>query len=1089
MMLLFAGVGGVALGMALFPPNLDRYAPDLARYLTRVTGVEVGFTGLSLKVRTSLYLETGPVSVAAAPGQPPLMTARGVTVRFSPLEWLAARPPLGLIVDGGEATVEGDRIDSLRLRGWDPAARVSPLPSLPGEIPLLPASLILRDGKVTWWDGPSGAPALSPVHLSGIELTAFADATGAPGVRVEGWYQGVIGGKTRFSGEARRSHAGEWRGRGKVVGLELQALPACAACAKTIPGLTAPLTVELEGGQDSSGRTEVAWKAEAGAGQLTWRNLFRRPLPLSHFLAAGRVGGAASDWELEVIDFQWQSPHGTARGQFRLRDLTGPVPELDLSASVSGVAAAHAGFYYPTTIMPTPLVDWLDTSLSGGQVEQATLRMVGPVDRFPFDQEADRKAGHRFTVEGEVKGVKLVYYPGLPPLGLEEARLLFEGRSMAATVSRAVTDGGIALAGTVTIPDLVERPALDIRFRSRKAELSPLWQRLVSHPRLGWDREVGLEGAEMAARGEVTMAIQLPLASPEKATYEGLLTFDNGYCRPAWSKNSFSGIEGTLAMAASGLTLELREGRIGEFPVSGRWRTREAAGAGGRSYSLELVSPLGESRLAEWVRPALGEEGSLKGEGEARLRLDRESVDAPIHLGVTVAVDAVDLAGVMGWRKERSEPGNLQAEGILDKEGGLTLEKVAGAVGNLKISGSGRWLLEGNRGELRLEKFSLGKNRGRLEITRREKDGAGKAEWRVDARLEHLLFADILAFVRDKAGRPAADVSQSGPMEKGAVATEGVAESGGGSVSMTEVSLSAVRATMPAGDEAKNLSLGLRLGERHYRLTALRFERGEEKKSLRVAGDWRWLEAPGHGPYRGKLTVTGDEIGPFLADLDWYSSMRGGKGRLSVELAGVVPKGSPVKAFLSGRGQLEVDNGQVRRLLPAAKILGLFSLRGLPNLVVGDRPDLLGEGFFFSLLKANATLDSSRMQITSLEMVGPSLSMALSGMIDLRGGKMDLLVGLRPLQTLDEILSKVPLLGIILAGSRQTLLETQFAVTGSVDEPEVTLRPVASLTPGLIRDILFSGEAGGGTGAENAGTSPGAEPNPLMLVVPQRAGD
>ncbi|MBF0188223.1 MAG: AsmA-like C-terminal domain-containing protein, partial [Magnetococcales bacterium] len=147
-------------------------------------------------------------------------------------------------------------------------------------------------------------------------------------------------------------------------------------------------------------------------------------------------------------------------------------------------------------------------------------------------------------------------------------------------------------------------------------------------------------------------------------------------------------------------------------------------------------------------------------------------------------------------------------------------------------------------------------------------------------------------------------------------------------------------------------------------------------------------------------------------------------------------------------------NGFIHRFQTLSKVLGLLSLPDLPKLLIGDRPDLEGEGFFYKRFQGFFSVEKSVLRAERFQLEGPSMEVILSGTLDFPGNKVDALVGVRPLQTLDQILRGVPLLGKLVGGSREALFETTFDVVGALAEPKVRIRPVDSLAPGILRDIF-----------------------------------
>ncbi|MBF0425171.1 MAG: AsmA-like C-terminal domain-containing protein, partial [Magnetococcales bacterium] len=239
-----------------------------------------------------------------------------------------------------------------------------------------------------------------------------------------------------------------------------------------------------------------------------------------------------------------------------------------------------------------------------------------------------------------------------------------------------------------------------------------------------------------------------------------------------------------------------------------------------------------------------------------------------------------------------------------------------------------------------------------------------------------------------------------------------------------------------------------------YTLERLAFNQDGSLQQLE-SGAFRWQQRPGSGPYVGQFRLRSDNLGALLRGLDRHQGMQGGKALVTLALAGSSPAGgSALPRHLSGKGEIESQNGVVHRLHLLASLLGLLSIPDLPNLLVGNRPDLTGTGFYYETMKGDFTLDNGLWHTDQWVLTGPSMKIVASGDINLVSRQLDLLVGIQPLQTIDRIINRVPLLGKLVAGSREAIVETQFQVSGPWSDPITRIKPMDSLAPGIVRDII-----------------------------------
>jgi hypothetical protein len=70
------------------------------------------------------------------------------------------------------------------------------------------------------------------------------------------------------------------------------------------------------------------------------------------------------------------------------------------------------------------------------------------------------------------------------------------------------------------------------------------------------------------------------------------------------------------------------------------------------------------------------------------------------------------------------------------------------------------------------------------------------------------------------------------------------------------------------------------------------------------------------------------------------------------------------------------------------------------------------------------------------------------------GNKLDIEGSLIPVQGLNKIVSKIPIVGHIITGSQDGVLVADFKVRGDYDDPDVSVNPLSVVTPGLLKDIF-----------------------------------
>ena len=68
---------------------------------------------------------------------------------------------------------------------------------------------------------------------------------------------------------------------------------------------------------------------------------------------------------------------------------------------------------------------------------------------------------------------------------------------------------------------------------------------------------------------------------------------------------------------------------------------------------------------------------------------------------------------------------------------------------------------------------------------------------------------------------------------------------------------------------------------------------------------------------------------------------------------------------------------------------------------------------------------------------------------------MDLSGTIVPLSAVNKMLSSIPLIGTILSGGSDSVFAATYTMKGETENPETVVNPLAALTPGILRRILF----------------------------------
>ena len=188
-----------------------------------------------------------------------------------------------------------------------------------------------------------------------------------------------------------------------------------------------------------------------------------------------------------------------------------------------------------------------------------------------------------------------------------------------------------------------------------------------------------------------------------------------------------------------------------------------------------------------------------------------------------------------------------------------------------------------------------------------------------------------------------------------------------------------------------------------------------------------------------ELIITSDDAGLFLKTFNINKSGKEGEFILHGNYDDT-EESHPLNASVTIRDM---------RLIKAptlAKILNLAS--------IGIVSALSGEGILINKLKSEFVLNDGVLDLNKYEAYGPDIGFSNQGKIYLRKDEIDLEGVIIPMVTLNKIIGSIPVLGKILTNERKGIWSFAYTITGNLDEPEVKVNPIKTITPGFIQKFF-----------------------------------
>jgi|GEM_PF-3679691 len=1065
-------VAGILLVMAgavwvlVYPPALNPVRDELQSWLSQRLERDVRFQqltwtwdrGLTVRARQVRVGEDGLAAAEVRLGVAALPLLRG-ELDLQRLELRGLRLPVTRGPEG-RMSAGGFRLDPERNRVFPLLARFS--------------EFRIRDGRLRWQDrsGPRPVRLVLADWQLDVERGArhhLVDLTGRVGkgtVAVHGGIEDFAGGPQgwRLNVQAR----GQGLAPSLVAGYAGDRWPAA------VPG---PLSLWAEVVGGLGDRLEAQGHLEVAAGELRWPDRLRRPLPGAGGRASFRYRGQDGDHRLRLQEARLAAAGLTVTGEGQLRwgpALDGPRVEADVALGATPVRALE-----PLTAiraLPTPVADWLRRALVAGRVESARAEIAGPVAAFPYPQ-----GGGTFRVTAHVADLRLAYHPAWPPLtglsgslSIDRRRLTLRGEQGQVVRARLVeADASIHdLAGDPPRLRLRGDLALQLVDGVRFLERSPLQPR-------GF-----LEPAALVGPAKLHLGLDLPLTKGAKPRVFGRVDLDGAAFRPRPGVPALVGVTGQVAFQGGRIHGRELRGRLLGQPVAlgldrqadGPFRVEVAGTFPAEALRTALARhgpghPLAR-RLTGKIAARLGVVWGRE-ERRAELRADLEGaalilpepafngIGDPGELALRWQPAPVPrLTGTLDtgrgqWRVLASRPRQAWRLGL---SLGLGQPAPAAEPGVGRVMGSLPRLPLGEWADLvrTLAPERLG-HAGGLSLPRLEADvTAGTLAWRdsdlgggrvvLNGRSEH----DAYVLTTDLQGERAA-----GRLEWKRLADR-----------RNDLRVRLERLILPApGDwtrpegltplRARGAGLALdlllqadriELGRRTLKGTRLQAQLFPDRwllhglrtrlgdSDLRLEGSWR---APDR---RTQLRVALDteDFGGLLRDAGVYPSMKEGRGSLRGTLWWPGRPAAFALDRLGGDLELHMVEGEIEEFFFLSKALTTLNVLDWPLQVARGFKDMAHSGLVYRELKGRVRLADGVARTRDWSLESAPLRLSADGTVDLGSRTYDLLFRVQPLQTVDKVVSAVPILGYLLTGDSRTIMALDYRVRGPWAAPVVT---------------------------------------------------
>lgn len=154
-----------------------------------------------------------------------------------------------------------------------------------------------------------------------------------------------------------------------------------------------------------------------------------------------------------------------------------------------------------------------------------------------------------------------------------------------------------------------------------------------------------------------------------------------------------------------------------------------------------------------------------------------------------------------------------------------------------------------------------------------------------------------------------------------------------------------------------------------------------------------------------------------------------------------------LKKTALGVVNLKIEHGVMRKFATLSKI---FSILNVSQLFKFKLPDMVSGGMPYNKITGDFAVRDGVFYTQNLFVDSNAINLSAVGNFDMARDELDLKIGVQPLQTVDKVVSRIPIVGWILTGKEHSLVTTYFEAKGKIEDPQVKAIPVKTLAKGVL---------------------------------------
>jgi len=154
-----------------------------------------------------------------------------------------------------------------------------------------------------------------------------------------------------------------------------------------------------------------------------------------------------------------------------------------------------------------------------------------------------------------------------------------------------------------------------------------------------------------------------------------------------------------------------------------------------------------------------------------------------------------------------------------------------------------------------------------------------------------------------------------------------------------------------------------------------------------------------------------------------------------------------IKKTALGNLRLRLEKGTLRKFNVLSK---LFSILNFSQLLKLQLPDMVHGGMPYNEIKGSFSVRDGNIATQDLFISGDALNISVIGNTDIVREELNYTIGVQPLQTVDKVVNRIPVVGWLLTGKGKVVVTAYFEAKGKWADPQVKAIPVKSMAKGVL---------------------------------------